>query len=102
MYVEKLEVLYSSYVDVYENHYGYIIPTLLYISRTLNRPIYSAIFLGGGGGGGWGDGNFSGVIVITRHKIYHIVTLGVDYIANEIKLLTCSEKPNAHLCPCQF
>ena len=49
-----------------------------------------------------GDGNFSGVIVITRHKIYHIVTLGVDYIANEIKLLTCSEKPNAHLCPCQF
>ena len=58
MYADKLEVLHSSYVDVYKNHYGYIIPILLYIRRTLNRPIYSANF-------GGGDGKFVGVIVIT-------------------------------------
>ena len=50
MYANKLEVLHSSYVDVYKNHYGYIIPILLYIRRTLNRHIYSANFGGGGGG----------------------------------------------------
>ena len=58
MYAEKLEVLHSSYVDVYKKQYGYIIPILLYIRRTLNRLIYSANF-------GGGMEIFLGVIVIT-------------------------------------
>ena len=53
MYAEKLEVLHSSYVDVYKKQYGYIIPILLYIRPHIFREFWGGMEI------------FLGVIVIT-------------------------------------